>query len=234
VAVHRRRSLRRPAPVVRQRGEAPRGTRKLPADLEDLASGRREALKPRRRPEGRVHDGRVAGLLPGVPNHEARRVFDARLARLQQALEAEDVSALAAGLYDAEQLGLWRARNVTGFEALCENVLGLPKERGAALVAEEAAKRDEPMPVARLTDAAIALWMRCEAALLEGCPEVGVELASEAGRVVLRLDAPNERPELVAEALGALGRKARGLWDALTAERPRPPRDRDREPEPNE
>lgn len=231
VAVHRRRPVRRPAQVVRARVDAPRGTRKLPADLEDLASGRREVLKPRRRPEGRIVDSRIAGLLPGVPNHEARRVFDARLLRLRETLEAGDELALARGLYQAVCLGLWRARNMTAFDALCEHVLGLSPERGAQLVDEEAERRTPGKRAERLADAAIALWLRSEAALLESCPEVSVEVVLHEGRWLLSLSAPLERPELAAEALGALGRKARGMWDALSPGAKRP---RDRDPEPSE
>jgi hypothetical protein len=207
--------------------------RNLPPEVEDLASGRSEYLRTRRTPQGRIEDPRVAGLIPGVPNHEARQVFDARVERLRSAMAQDDEAALERLLYEASRLGLWRARNVTGLDALCEGVLGLPIARGEALV--QRAGESHADSAARLPDAAIALWMRSEAALLEQCPAAAIEASVDDGQLRLVLSVPLSAPERAADALAAVGHKARGLGDALApqrraerAERPPPPRNQSR------
>jgi hypothetical protein len=199
--------------------------RKLPADLEDLASGRRDVLQPRRKPRGRIGDSRVAGLIPGVANHEARRVFDARVERATAAHAAGDESGLAQQLCEAVLLGLWRARSVTGFDALAHDVMGIEPARAERLAQQSAAARG--LTLERMPDIAVALWMRSEAALLERVPEAVVRVDSTAERLVLRLDLPLAPAERITEAVSAIGRAASGLARVLEAEhgvRPRPDR----------
>lgn len=206
-----------PATVLRRRADAPRGIRKLPADLEDLASGRRDVLRPRRRPRGKIGDSRVAGLIPGVANHEARRVYDARLERAAAAQKAGDEGALGQLLCEAVQLGLWRARSVTAFEALAQDVMGIDPARAQELAEHAAAARGVVLD--RMADVAVALWMRSEAALLDRCPEASVRVDTAAERVLLHLDLPLAPPDRITEAVSAVGRAAGGLARVLEAER---------------
>jgi hypothetical protein len=199
--------------------------RQLPPEVEDLASGRSEYLRQRRRPDGRMQDPRIGGLIPGVPNHEARRVFDVRVERLRRAVQASDEAALEQQLFEAVQLGLWRARNVTGLDALCEGVIGLPIARGEALVEQAVQARGASRD--RLPDSAIALWMRSEAGLLEHCEEGAVEVRVEDEQLRIALALPLGTPERAADALMALGQNARQLGTTFVPERRaprRPPR----------
>jgi hypothetical protein len=190
----------------------------LPADLEELASGRRDALRPRRRATGRLSDSRIAGLIPGVANHEARRVYDARVQQLRAAAEAPAREAeLARGLYEAQRLALWRARQLTGFDAFAVDVVGLERDRAHALV--EALVAEHQLPDEPLPDTAVALWLRGESALLERCPEGSIEAWVEEGELELRIVLPLEPAARAGEALGAIGRKASGLSRLLEEER---------------
>jgi hypothetical protein len=191
--------------------------RRLPPEVEDLAAGRSEYLKRHRRPDGRMADERIAGLIPGVPNHEARRVFDARVERLRQAVKAEDEATLARLLLEATLLGLWRARNVQGLDALCEGVVGLPSARAEELVkqAAQATGRDAE----RLPDAAVALWMRSEVALLNVCEGASVTVGVDGDSLRLSLAVPLASPDVAANALMAIGHNARGLGQAFIPER---------------
>jgi hypothetical protein len=194
--------------------------------VEDLAAGRSEYIKRGRRPpDGRIVDPRIGGMIPGVPNHEARRVFDARVERLRAAVTAEEDSIVERLLYEASLLGLWRARNVQGLDALCEGVIGLPSARGEALLKSAEAIRGE---AARLPESAVALWMRSEAALLNVCDEACIEVAVEGDALKLQLSVPLGAPEQAADALMAVGLNARGLGQAFVPERKmqRGPRER--------
>jgi hypothetical protein len=206
-------ALQAPPSVLRRRADGARGIRKLPADLEDLASGRRDVLRPRRKPRGRIGDSRVAGLVPGVANHEARRVYDARLERAAAASAAGDETTLAGVLCEAVLLGLWRARAVTGFEALAQAVLGIEPARAVALAEAAAAQRG--VVLERLPDIAVALWMRGEAALLDRCPDASLRVNVANERVALHLDLPLAPVERTAEAVSAIGRAAGGLGRVL-------------------
>lgn len=225
VASPRRNSPRKGPSVVRRPADAPRGLRHLPPEVEDLAAGRSEYLKRQRRPDGRISDARVAGLIPGVPNHEARRVFDARVDRLRAAVAAQDEPALERLLHELSVLGLWRARNVQGLDALCEGVIGLPTARG-----EELLKRAEQTrgPADRLPESAVALWVRSEAALLNTCDHARIEVQLDGDALKLQLSVPLATPELAADALMAIGHNARGLGQAFVPERrtPKGPRER--------
>lgn len=229
MAPPRRTSSRKAPSVVRRTADAPRGLRQLPRDAEDLAAGRSEYLRRERRPSGRIEDPRIAGLIPGVPNHEARRVFDHRVARMRAALGAEDERALEQLLHDSVLLGLWRARNVQGLDALCEGVIGLRGARAEELVKSAVAARGHA--AAQLPEAAVALWMRGEAALLETCDAASIEVRSVGDSLQIQLTVPLGTPEQAADALTAVGHNARGLGQALIPERrtkPISPRDRER------
>ena len=148
----------RPGSVRRGRGD---GTRLDPA-LEELArgdSGRIRRPRPPRRP--RLRDPRAFLLVPGVSNRDARRVFDARLAALQQSPNEEARGLLLA---EAWALRLWRCRRLTGFEALAADLLELEPVKAKRDATEASTRHDLPLD---LTDEAIAVWMRAEAALLE-------------------------------------------------------------------
>jgi hypothetical protein len=194
--------------------------RKLPPELEDLAAGRRDtAWRPRRRPRGRIADSRVAGLIAGVANHEARRVFDARVERLRRAVQANDEPLLERDLCAARLLGLWRARNITAFEAFAQDVIGIDPARGAELAERGATARG--LPLERLPDVAVALWLRSEAALLERAPEAEVEVLVTGEQLRLALVLPLAPTPRLADALGALSRAMGGLARVLIGEPPR-------------
>lgn len=228
MAAPRRNSPRKSPSVVRRTADAPRGLRHLPPEVEDFAAGRSEYLRRQRQPpRGRIEDPRVAGLIPGVPNHEARRVFDARVARLRAALAAEDEAALGQSLHDAVLLGLWRARNVQGLDALCEGVVGLRGARAEELLKQAVEARGHA--ATQLPESAVALWMRGEAALLAVCDAASIEVRSDGDALQIKLTVPLSQPEQAADTLMAVGHNARGLGQAFIPERTRkPPSPRDR------
>lgn len=223
-----------PPGVLRRRPDGRPGLRKLPPDLEDLASGRRDELRPRRRPKGRLTDSRVRGLVAGVANHEARRVYDERVSVMGAAAAAGDEARLGQGLLEAQLLGLWRARSVMGFEALAQGVLGVDPARAREL-ATAAAERLGVAAVEQLPDIAVALWLRSEAALLDHGQASAVSVRVRDGKVELSLVAPLAPVAAIAEAVAAIGRSAAGLARAIEAESgleraAEPPRRRDDEP----
>lgn len=209
-------------------GEAASGLRKLPPDLEDLAAGRRDTpWRQRRTPRGRIADQRVAGLIPGVANHEARRVYDAHVERLRRAVADGAEAQLERGLSAVWLLALWRARNVTGFEAFAQDVVGLDHVRATALAERGARARSaalEPLP-----DLAAALWLRCEAALLDRCPEAHLEVQVTGEQLSLAVSLPLAPKMRAADALSALSRATGGLARILIGDdSPRPPPGRGR------
>jgi hypothetical protein len=227
LAPPRRNSPRKTPSVVRRPADAPKGLRQLPKEVEDLAAGRSEYLRSRqRRPDGRIEDPRIGGMIPGVPNHEARRVFDGRVDRLRAAVAAQDEGLLERLLHEAALLGLWRARNVQGLDALCEGVIGLPSARGEELLKRAEEARGE---ATRLPESAVALWMRSEAALLNTCEEAWIEVRLDGESLKIQLAVPLRTPEQAADALMAIGLNARGLGQAFVPERrikPTGPRER--------
>ena len=216
-----------PPSSVRRGRSGARGTSKLPKDIEDLASGRRDVLKARRRPTGRLPDTRVAGLIPGVANHEARRVYDARVERMTDAAAAGEQArdALALLLCESVRLGIWRARQFTGFDAMAGDVLGLDPAEARKLA--EGAAETRGWVIERLPDTAVALWVRGEAALLERCPEGRMEANVVGEELDLRIVLPLNPAAQASEALGAIGRKASGLARALDDERDKRQAERD-------
>jgi hypothetical protein len=207
--------------VLRRRPDGRPGLRKLPPDLEDLATGRRDELRPRRRPKGRLSDSRVRGLVPGVANHEARRVFDDRVAAMGHAAAQGDDEALGQALLEAQWLGLWRARNVMGFEALAQGVLAIDPARVQALVAAAVERSGLGEAAAeQFPDVAVALWMRSEAALLDHARGARVRVRVRDGKVELTVIAPLAPVAAIADAVAAIGRSAAGLVRAIEAELP--------------
>jgi len=202
--------------VVRRRDGTAPGLRKLPPDYEDLAAGRRDTLRPRRRPRGRIGDTRVAGMIAGVPNHEARRVYDARLERLRRALETGSEDELGQQLFDAVRVGLWRARSVVDFEAFAVHVLGIDHARANQLAAGAAASSNALLE--RLPDIAVAVWIRSEAALLERCPKASIDVRVEREQILIALALPLAPSLRVAESLASIGRSATGLARVLSEE----------------
>jgi hypothetical protein len=217
MAVRRKSAGRqRPAPRVRRTepGEA-RGTRNLPPELDDLASGRSDVLRRRGpSPHGRIRDTRGLGLVPGLSNRDARRAFDARVAALRAALDAGDDAALGRGLGEALQLGLWRARKLTGFDALSEDVVGMPAAAARAQASAWAEACSTTLEV--LSDVSVALWLRAEVVLLALCPQARVRI--DAGSGTLSLELPALDPADLTRVLAALARTARELDRVMEAE----------------
>jgi hypothetical protein len=218
----------KPEPVTREKRP---GLRKLPADLHDLAEGRVDRLKrPRRAPEALAEPEGSTHVVPGVRNSEARFVYDSRVARLRSAAGREDAAALAEGLYEVQRLALWRARNVTDFDAFVEHVIGLGVERARELAAQgaeasgESADGAEMRPLSREF---VALWLRSEAALIQICPTASVRVTMRSGRRELELRLPAEPVPTAVEALKSLGPALTGLAKLTAAEVPeRAPRPR--------
>lgn len=169
-------------------------------------------------PEGSTH------VLPGVRNTEARTVYDVRVERLRSAAAREDSAALAEGLYEAQRLALWRARNVTDFDAFAEHVVGLSVDRARELAAEGAtaagASADGAAEVTAWSREFVALWVRSEAALIRICPTASVRVATRNGRHELELRLPAEPVPTAVEALKSLGPALTGLARLTAAEVP--------------
>ncbi|HJL00152.1 MAG TPA: hypothetical protein RMH85_10390 [Polyangiaceae bacterium LLY-WYZ-15_(1-7)] len=183
-------------PVLRRRGSGePR--KGLDPELEALARGDEDVYRPRRKRGPRLRDPRPVALVPGVANRDARSVLDARVARMREA--REDDAELGRLLAEALWLGLWRGRSLIDFDALAEEVLEVPADRAQALAKAACAAAELPMDT--LSDEAVAIWMRAEAALLDA----GFE-----GRVSA-VDPKTLRFELAVpvapQALAAMGRR---------------------------
>lgn len=179
--------------------------KRLAPELEALARGDEERLRPPpRRP--RLHDPRPVALVPGVANRDARAVHDARLARIEAALvEYRDgiegaAERLGRELLEAVQMGLWRGRSLTSFEAFAEQVVGLAPSEAQSLAERGAALQG--VAADRVTDEAVALWMRSEAALLEGQIEGRASCAGSGKEETLRLELPVTQGPLALELIG--------------------------------
>jgi hypothetical protein len=164
-------------------------------------------------------DSRVAGLIPGVANHEARRIYDARVERARRALAQDDSAELGRQLCDAILLELWRARSITGFDAFVQDVIGLDAQRARSLA--EATAAEQGLILDRLPDVAVALYLRSEMALIERCPDAKVSIRVEGDTLQMALSLPLSPPARVVEAVTAIGRSASGLLRVLL-EKPRP------------
>lgn len=183
---------------VRSRGDdSPRGMRELPDDFNALAQGERPRRAP---PKPQLRDDRAEALVPAVANRDARAVCDARIERMVAARDEGDLEALGRDLAEAFRLGLWRGRNLMGFDALIEDVLGLRVAEGRRL-AEEGAKALGTR-LARADDRIVATWFRAEAALVANPSACRVELHGDGdeSRFVITLDA--ERADLWIAEMG--------------------------------
>ncbi len=216
---------RRPRPDGDKTAGKPRGLRELPRDLHDLADGRVDRLKrPRRPPPSPLEDDQGRHVIPGVRNSESRTVYDRRVLALRGALQRDDTDALGVGLYEAQCLGLWRARNITDFEAFAENVVGIQTERAHSLV-DAASARAGHAPML-LGHEVIALWVRTEAALVPLCADaiVHVSFVNDAPWIQVHLPAlPVVR---AVDALKSIGPGLSGLG-RLIASGAKPPERRE-------
>jgi hypothetical protein len=232
------------APVETEAAPRRGGIRKLPTDLRDLAEGRVNRLRrPPRAPEPMMEPEGTSHVVPGVRNSDARAVYDRRVARLRAAATREDVAALESGLYEAQLLALWRARNVTDFDAFAEDVVGLGVNRARQLAAAGATRLrtgasvagaevdpSEPVREARpLSREFVALWVRTEAALILVSPMSSVRVIGAEGKPELQLTLPADPVPTAVEALRSLGPALTGLAKLTSTEVPeRAPRPRDR------
>jgi hypothetical protein len=147
-------------------------------------------------------------------------VYDRRVLALRRAVERDDLDALATGLYEAQCLGLWRARNITDFEAFAENVAGVQTERARSLVGMAVARSgDSPRP---LSKEIVALWVRTEAALVQVAAGAVVHVAIAADGPCLQIHLPAEPPARAVEALRNVAVGIAGLGKLLASgEEPR-------------
>jgi hypothetical protein len=219
------------------------GLRKLPNDLVELADGRSERLTRPRRPPPDMEDERIGFVIAGVRNQDARAVYDARVTRLRKAAADGDEAALAKGLCDAVRLTIWRARNVTEFQAFAESVVGVSPERAQTLA--RAGAEQQGVSLEMLPAHVVALWLRLEAALLRSSPDASVGVSGVRDTLALELHVPAREIARAVEGFFDMGEAASGLRrflradapSAATAQRPergRPParfgRDADRGP----
>jgi hypothetical protein len=208
-----------------------KGIRQLPRDMQDLANGTIDRLpRPRREPSP-LDDPREGAVIAGVRNAEARVVYDARVTALRAALAAGRQSELIEGLREVRQLALWRARNVTDFQAFAESVVGVPAGTSEALTKrEDDAPEPAPIPVE-----AVALLIRVEAALLQRLPTGQVHLRSdpEGPGVSLTVTLPITDVGLAIEGLGDVGRGAAALRRFIRPDALPPPSDTRRYDEPD-
>lgn len=214
-----------PEGVLRQ-GQQGRGLRQLPEEMAKLADGRVERLRGPRRAPAPLADERVGFVLAGVRNHDARSVYDARVARLREARARGDRAAVAQGLCDARRLTLWRARAVVDFAAFAESVVGISSDEAEALASEGAARAGCKLDA--LPPHVIALWMRLEAALARACPEGRVEVTGDGDELAFGLRIPGSDVGRVIEGFFDMGGAASGLRKFLPAAQPRGSHERER------
>lgn len=204
-----------------------RGLRELPEEMAKLADGRIERLRGPRRSPAQLADDRIGYVLAGVRNHDARAVYDARVAQLRAARAAGDRAAMGRGLCDARRMTLWRARAVVDFAAFAESVAGIASDQAETLAQAAAAAAGvslEPLP-----PHVIALWMRLEAALARTCPEATVQVTGDGEAIALSLRIPGSDVGRAIEGFFDMGGAASGLRRFLQAPEPqavRRPRDR--------
>lgn len=177
-------------------------------------------------------------LVAGVANRDARAVAAGRVERMKAEFEARGEAAskeLGDWLFEASQLGLWRAMNVTAFESFVEDVLALPLEEARGWLREAELRRGST--AVRLRDEAVAVWMRTEAAFVAAAPSARAWITKTADeREWLHLELPVEdSSKAIAEAgrkhaiLAADRELGRGGGAARSDDR-RPRSDRDEAP----
>ncbi|HHH31210.1 MAG TPA: hypothetical protein ENK57_23075 [Polyangiaceae bacterium] len=166
--------------------------KRMPKHLEDFAGGDDDALW-RRTTRRRLNDPRAVVLVPGVANRDARGVYEARVARILAAAEAEDREALAVELIESAQMQVWRGHSIVGWDVWVDAVLGLDPAYANEL-------RGDAEP---LNEELVALWMRVEAGLAEA--NAGAVRLRD-GKLCFELD-----PERAPAALANVGRRAAPL-----------------------
>ncbi len=215
---NRRKKRADTAPTVR-RGQS--GRKRLSPELEGLARGEETRLRVPRRRAPRLRDPRASGLVPGVANRDARRVFDHRV-NLILARKSENQD-LADALAEAWAMRLWRGRSIASFEAFVADVLELSPDDALQSVKRTCSSLE--IPADGLSDEAIAIWFRSESALLDADLEGRVRVAVAAGETgeTIRLEVAVER------APGALHHIGRRLTPLMRDQEPprdaSPPRD---------
>jgi hypothetical protein len=127
----------------------------------------------------------MVASIPGVANRDARAVLDARVAAVREALAAGADDRVADELASIHQLRLWRGRNLTGFAAFAEDVLGLPPDRVGAL--------SGGFPAESPSEEAVAVAVRVEAALLVAGVPGRVRLRGSRGEETLSIEIVADR-----------------------------------------
>lgn len=146
----------------------------------------------------RLTDARVGAPIRGVSNADARLVYEKRVAHLRNLLATRsdpNEPELAQQLIEAMRLGLWRARRIASFEAFIENVLELSMADATRLIGQEAS--DTNVANERQSDEIVAVWMRCEAALIDAGMEGAATIEVDPqDRIVFRLS-PRHAPQVL-------------------------------------
>lgn len=200
-----------PSPPVRREAGAPaEGMRDLPSNFQALSQG--EKPPKQRRVNEPIDDPREHGMIPGVTNHDARKLYDARVKALRAGVEQPET--LAVSLAEAVLLRLWRAGHVTSFDTFAQDVIGLDPAQAREL-AREGGKQLGMEELEPLRERPLALWMRTESALLEVCPAARVAVHQRDSVRELRLVVPLDQPQRALEGLAEVGRLADGLAKLL-------------------
>jgi hypothetical protein len=196
-------------PGVVKRDEGRRGLRELPREMAELAEGTVERLRRPRKPPAPIADERVGFVIAGVRNHDARQVFDARVATMRAAFARGDRATVGRGLCDARRMQLWRARNVIDFDAFADGLLGLSGAE-AELLAQGAAS-EANVTLDALPEHTVALWLRLEAALTRTNPEAQVSVTGSGDALAFELKIPGGDIARVVEGFFDMGGAATGL-----------------------
>lgn len=180
--------LKAPVPVEVVRGNG-RVKQKLAPEFVGLASGQEDRPRPIRKARPpRLDDPRPVAMVSGVANRDARAVYEKRVEALAEALQALEGRLPADGdsqtgkdpevlraltlLGEFAQRRLWRARHWASLAVFLEEGLQLPSEssvqwmRACALWQKQAG--------AEMSEEAVAVCLRAEAALLEAGVEATV------------------------------------------------------------
>ena len=199
-----------------------RGRRLDPA-FEGLARGEsKRAQRPPQPRKRRLRDPRPVAMVPGIANRDARLVAGQRIDVIANLVKTSPESEeLGLELAETIWLALWRGNSLTSFDALVENVVGMPPKDAHALAQRFAKSIDVPLQT--MSDEVIAPWMRMEAELSKHRPELRVRLAG------LREDAPQlhmvlpalEAPELLIGLGRFVGVLARDQIEEPEEQKPR-------------
>ena len=151
----------------------PAERKRLPPELEAFATGQETRLRLRRPrvDRGELRDPREGYVIAGVANRDARSVFDVRIAAMQDLWQGGEAppaarEELGGHLCDALRLRLWRARRITDFAVMAEEIVGIPVALARELA--EASSERIGVSLSALSERDVALWLRTEAGLFEG------------------------------------------------------------------